>query len=472
MKKIYSLFSVTIMAVMVFGACSKNSKPGPGPEPDPDAKFEISVSDITGSCATVSVSSSEVLDFYFDVIELDEYLTYSSDKEFVDGIVADLKETAELLSDLGITFADFLSYKTDLYEYECSFTPNTQYIAYAFGCNTSGTVTSPLEITLFETGAPKPSNNTFSFMEDAGYITITPSVASDYYMYTLEPKSDIASMTDAQIISLVLAEAEEYGIGYYVTKNVVEEDWSDALEVGTDYTIVAFGYDGAATTKLYKYDFTFEGQGGGGEGYSTLTSNVSVTNVQYAEAVYYGDFYDTGTGNWTVYLDSANCGIQVELFKTLGYTDVAGSFTVDQTFSGAVNTIFPGFLDEEGYMYGAWYYTLDSQGNIDDPSATAEEGTAVLTKSGSTYTIKVNLKDMNGYSMTCDYTGTLTIQDYSESSASVLSKKNSKVDLLKKFSSVYKKQVRSMPSKVSFRESKNKLLKKLHTSLDVKKLKK
>ena len=70
----------------------------------PQANFAISVGEITGSCATVSVEPKDgSMAYYYDVIERTEYEKYSDPKQLVEEIVADIKSYIEIMKEYGET---------------------------------------------------------------------------------------------------------------------------------------------------------------------------------------------------------------------------------------------------------------------------------------------------------------------------------------------------------------------------------
>jgi hypothetical protein len=96
--------------------------------------------------------------------------------------------------------------------------------------------------------------------------------------------------------------------------------------------------------------------------YSTLTGdwncNLSAHTLYYES---YGDWYEVGYQNWLIaIMPNSQAGDFVQFDLLAGadsYTSFAGEYTISDSL-GAY-TAYPGYIDYEGYLTGAWYYKED-----------------------------------------------------------------------------------------------------------------
>lgn len=162
----------------------------------------------------------------------------------------------------------------------------------------------------------------------------------------------------------------------------------------------------------------FDGSTGGGEGgeeggddevYTSLTSDLVVSDINYAEAYQYGDAFESGTDDWLIAIGNDDEELAFELFTASGASTPVGTYTIDTNYTLAAGTIWDGSYSDEGILPGYCNYTTYDY-------AYPSSGTLSIAKSGSNYTITVRMKDELGHSITADYSGTLTIKDgYAES---------------------------------------------------------
>lgn len=381
----------------------------------PQANFAISVGEITGSCATVSVEPKDgSMAYYYDVIERAEYEKYSDPKQLVEEIVADIKSYIEIMKEYGetLTFNDFLSVGKSTWYYTCDLVPQTDYYVYAAGISASGEITTDVEVLPFSTIEAKMSSNTFTVSHEGEIITVTPSIENEYYLFNLYYTEDLAGATDSEIIAAVLEEAAEWGMSYYVGGYGLNEfDYTGMLENGDDLTVCVFGYDGIVTTPLTKYRFVYETSGGSTdlglvEGDTSLTKDVTM-NVAEFYADDYGDYYELGSRN--IYIEmykNDNEVVFLDMFVPMSQTTFpTGSFPISSMAEvGTVNTVMPGCMDDEGYVYGTWWTTLDNEGYMNDYAA-GVSGTLSSEQSAKGYKVALTFKDVAGNTVTATYDG-------------------------------------------------------------------
>ena len=248
-----------------------------------DNTFEVSVTNITATSATVSVVPSNNDTYYFDVIEKEYFDLYTDKKEFATELVADVKAMYE---GYGYTLADALSLGNDdvTYEGESALDPNTEYYAFAFGVSSSGTITTEVTVKAFTTlasGSGNEGGNTggsnsgdknlscyvFGYYENYGdwyetgatnwYIDLYSETTNDYFVLELQGNLSEAAPVAGEYKLLSSFDAgtavaggvyEGYPYGTYWA--LLNDSWDDYVEYalcisgtvkigksGDDYTI-------------------------------------------------------------------------------------------------------------------------------------------------------------------------------------------------------------------------------------------
>ena len=153
----------------------------------------------------------------------------------------------------------------------------------------------------------------------------------------------------------------------------------------------------------------FEGGSGSGEGGDEGEDGEGITmTAKTALAEYYGDYYDANSQDWVLTLENSSTQetLCIEFFNAANSTDIKGSYDIDQAETFRDGTALPGYLDEDGYLYPTFYFNESSQ-----DYALAVDGSLEITKSGTTYTIKASFTDETGRKFSCNYTGSVTIQE-------------------------------------------------------------
>lgn len=167
MKKLFTLMLATLAVCCV--ACLPNEG-GSGKD---SAEFDISVSAITAESATVSVTpSNDIETYYFDILEKSEFDTFDSKIEVAELIVSELQN---ICNEYDVSLVDILSKGADSYDFS-ELAPATEYVAYAFGVNANGTITTEVFTKTFKTStaATTPGTGTnytnfvYGYYEDFG----------------------------------------------------------------------------------------------------------------------------------------------------------------------------------------------------------------------------------------------------------------------------------------------------------------
>ena len=168
--------------------------------------FQVSVSNITATGATVSVTPSTNETYYFDVLEKEIYDAYTDKKELAAEYIAEIKDYYE---SYGYSLADALSSGNDSYSFDGFLDSNTAYYALAFGVTTSGAITTDVTTVEFTTlessGGNTGGGNTgdknltcfeMGYYENWGdyygtnalnwYIDLYSSTTNDYFVLELQ----------------------------------------------------------------------------------------------------------------------------------------------------------------------------------------------------------------------------------------------------------------------------------------------
>ncbi len=377
-----------------------------------DMTFEITVSEITTSGAIVTVvPSDETSLYYFDRVTKETYETFDNDKEFMEAMIENLRQSCE---ESGASLASAISVGENSYPYIGSLTPATNYYIFAFAVDAQLNPNSSLTLKPFTTLEAQSSANTFTVSVNGSAITVTPS-NNDLYFWDLMLTEECQGISDEEIMQTLIDFYKDEGyLEYYLVRGVDTYDYNQSLTAGVSYTVCVFGFEGMPTTALTKYTFTYEGSGSGGGnmgddyGTTTLTGNVTL-NIASAEAYYYGDYYDWGTNNWEIgFFDSTGREfVLTECFTTLSQSTPEGNYTITAD-AGDPNTAFTGEFDDEGYILPTYYGKVDLEGNPLDAALIAS-GSFSIAKSGSNYTVNLDLADILKHKVTGSYTGAIQV---------------------------------------------------------------
>lgn len=420
-NKIFTVF-FSMMALLVVG-CDNGENGGGGSELS-NMTFEITVSDITTSGAVVSVvPSDETSLYYFDKVTKEAYESYENDQKFMEAMIAALREYSE---ESGSSLASAISVGADEYTYNGELTPATEYYVFAFAVDAKLNPNSKLTLKPFTTLEAQSSANTFTVKVNGGAVTITPS-NNDPYFWDIAPSDYYEGESDEYIMNALISYYREEGyLEYYIVQGTDTFDYTTSLTNGESYTVYVFGYEGMPTTALTKYTFTYEGgsSGGGSEDgeydTTTLTGDVKL-NIASAEAYYYGDFYDIGTNNWEIGMFDATGSEFVisEFFTALNQSTPEGNYTISAD-AGDAGTAYTGDFDDNGYILPTYYGKVSSEGETLDAALVAS-GSFSIAKSGSNYTVTLNLADVLEHKITGSYTGAIKVAagEISSSQASV-----------------------------------------------------
>ncbi|MBO5831450.1 MAG: hypothetical protein J6R01_07595, partial [Alistipes sp.] len=144
--------------------------------------------------------------------------------------------------------------------------------------------------------------------------------------------------------------------------------------------------------------------------YSTLWEdyrcNFDDHTLYYA---YYGDYYEVGYMNWTFAVmpnDGEGDFVQFDVLAGANSTtEFFGEYAINDSFEAY--TSYPGYIDWDGYMVGAWYYTEDGY-----TMAPFVDGTMSVVDNGDgTVTVEFDVYDDCDNNITGSWTGAMLSAD-------------------------------------------------------------
>lgn len=167
----------------------------------------------------------------------------------------------------GLSMSDALEKLTRKGDYSEVFDkllPNSSYHICVFAVDQQGYIVSAVRHIPVMTGDKRPSGNIITITVDPATLTATGAVVettvtddSDYILYTDEA-SIYNGMSDEEIIRYIL---DDWGSDIGFIKTSGPQKRSVYCSPGKTYLVAAFGYKGgAATTQLFKYEFTTPAQ--------------------------------------------------------------------------------------------------------------------------------------------------------------------------------------------------------------------
>ena len=263
--------------------------------------------EVTDNC-TFGIATENIQAMLYDV----KVTPSNADTRYYVAIKADSEtagKTAEQIADEQIVFEDgfsinwatskqihtgtqTLNSRTDIGA--TNLNPETDYAIYVFGMDTKGYRTTAVSTAKVRTSEVKKSDMTISFEgvtagDEADsqdffkrnyYVNFTPvpTKNDEYYFVGLVSATDYEFETafgsDEEFMSSVISAAgENIMLNCFLGKPSAplkgQLDYKgNALKPGTKYYIIAFGYQGKATTPLFKQEVTTTGEAetGGGNG--------------------------------------------------------------------------------------------------------------------------------------------------------------------------------------------------------------
>lgn len=271
MKKF--IFAVIAATLMLFGCNKDNPNPPTPPTPPVADDFEITITDLSYTEVTLTVKANdEKMPLFFGIFDLKEYESFENDEDFIDAKMADIRRIAEMY---GLSLEELLASELKVgivenYKFDQGLTPDTDYIAYAFGLSYEGEVLTALNKKGFKTLAVGQEDCTFKIEEvdvkaTSFKFSIEPSNPKTKYYYDVlsaQQYAELGSSDDAirtAVETLIKLGVEEYGLTVeeavkrmVVSGFVESEEFTEEMGIrpNTEWYAYAIGLgpDGTFTT--------------------------------------------------------------------------------------------------------------------------------------------------------------------------------------------------------------------------------
>lgn len=229
-----------------------------------DTTFDVKVTDIDYTEATVSVTPSDKDALYFiNVFSVADYEYYGgNDKAFANHLKALRSHylnlgatTDEMVANLGAVGTKQLTAE--------NLTAGTTYYAYAIGINEEFVANSAATFVVFDTLTAKVSDLTFKVdITDIYYDhidgSITPSNNNETYICSVQTADVLDRYADdAALMDAIISDIKYWSdIEASLHRGTMTLDAIAGLNPETEYIIVCFGYEGAPTTAPHITPFT------------------------------------------------------------------------------------------------------------------------------------------------------------------------------------------------------------------------
>lgn len=269
-----------------------------------DATFEVSISDVGYSEATVNVvPSSNTVTYFANIMSEERLADYGEgDEAYVNHLIAlrdyylGLNATTEQMI-ANLCFAGAKSLTID------DLKPGTKHYAYAIGVDGDFLPNTEAFVIEFETPAAESSELTFEVeitATDYDHIegTVTPSNNSETYICSIQSAESLTWYgSDEEFIEVLLNDLEWWygGVETALRTGITDLSLYGGLYPDTEYVVVCFGYDGAPTTELFTFPFcTTEASGDPNDltvefdiDYERLSHNTAYITAKPSVGAYY-----------------------------------------------------------------------------------------------------------------------------------------------------------------------------------------
>lgn len=229
-----------------------------------EAGFDISVTDITYETAVVGVVPEDTKTPYFvNVLNEEEYAFFGGDEmayvkqleALRDYYIGFGKTPEEMIANLCFVGGSSLKFE--------KLTAGKKYYAYAMTVDEEFMASSRAVVEEFYTDAPEASSLTFQFEVtatdyDHAEGSVTPS-NNDPYVCVIKPAESLTWFdTEEAYVRYVIEDLEWwYGdVESALRRGVTDISELDGLQPETEYAIVCFGWNGAATTRIFSHNFS------------------------------------------------------------------------------------------------------------------------------------------------------------------------------------------------------------------------
>lgn len=215
--------------------------------------FQVTVTDITMTEATVSVVPSKDVPYYYDYVEAVVMTEYETEDAFAAAYVDFLKQT------YGKKLSDRLFVGDDAYTFtaEDGLTSGTDYYTFAVAINMEDTTyMRSIRMVPFRTlSQPLKENFTFDYRYDtlANKVTLVPSLSDEPYYWAMLMDYEVAEKYNGDAATGWRTLAPMYGNRYKSKGESVVNLNVECVWEGTYYLTVA-GFDSGQSSEIYVYE--------------------------------------------------------------------------------------------------------------------------------------------------------------------------------------------------------------------------
>lgn len=235
-----------------------------------EMSFEVNVTDIGLTEATVSVTASEKdALFFMNVFSVQQYQEWGGDQTafanhaaaLVDYYVKMGRTVDEIVTNLGSVGAE-----TVLFD---ELTAGMEYMAYAVGIDENFFLNTKPCVVRFNTKQASQSSNTFSIdITGTTFCSVQGSVTpsnEDPFICAIQPKAQLAEYeSDTDIMYDLVSTYQQWDAleDVLYAGEVIDLEAISSLSPETEYEVLCFGWDGAPTTPLTRAEFATKAAGG------------------------------------------------------------------------------------------------------------------------------------------------------------------------------------------------------------------
>lgn len=230
-----------------------------------DDTFEVSVSDIGYDDAVINITPSSPTATYFVNLFTEERLAQFGEGQ--DAYKNHLVALRDYYLGMGATTEQIIAnlcFAGTKSIYESNLKSGTKYYAYAIGVNDDFLPNTDAFVVEFETLTAETSNLTFEVAitethYDHAEGTVTPSNDNETYICSIQLAESLNWYdSEQEFIESLLMEMDYWygGVENSLRMGTTDLSTLTGLMPESDYVVVCFGYNQAATTKLFTFPFT------------------------------------------------------------------------------------------------------------------------------------------------------------------------------------------------------------------------
>lgn len=222
--------------------------------------FELTASDINAGSMMVNIKPSSATTRYYVGLTTAKYLEQGYS---IPELAASFIDEAEQYDEIDWAGNDYIY--TGENDFKFTTMADTEYLVLVFGVSTTGARTTEVGYLKQKTTSVVPSSMTIDMTAsditmNGAKIAIKPSSQTENYytgFLTYDAYTNVFNSDDSKIIETLV---DYYGssISQYTQAGDDVLDYTFQLVSSTKYVMFAFGFDGGATTGLFKCEFTTE----------------------------------------------------------------------------------------------------------------------------------------------------------------------------------------------------------------------